>query len=102
MDQKTLPRRIVGFLLSLLLSFCAYFIILHPGLFQLRNVTAVQAILLLAALQSFVQFVFFLDVWREKGALWNLGFFVSTISIICIIIFFSIWIMDNLNYNMMP
>ena len=56
---------------------------------------------MLALIQSVVQLVFFIDVWKEEGIRWNLIFFVSTVTIIFIVIFFSIWIINHLNYNMM-
>ncbi len=58
-------------------------------------------IFVLAVLQCSVQSIFFLHILSEKGVRWNLVVYASTISIIFVIIFFSIWIMDNLNYRMM-
>jgi len=94
--------RIIGFVASLILTMAAYFIIISPESVKLTIETAIYAILLLALFQATVQVLFFLDLWREKGPPWNLSAFVSTLSIIFVIIFFSIWIMDHLNYNMMP
>lgn len=101
MHQKVLVLRFAGFLISLLLTLASYFIIVNPALFHFKVETAVLTILILAVIQSLVQLIFFLDVWHEKGPPWNLTVFVSTISIIFIIIFFSIWIMDHLNYHLM-
>jgi cytochrome o ubiquinol oxidase subunit IV len=100
--QHTLTLRIVGFLVSLLLTIVAYFMIVSPALFSVETRGAVLAILILALLQSVVQSIFFLDLGREKKPYWNLVVFISTISIIFIIVAFSIWIMHHLNYNMMP
>jgi cytochrome o ubiquinol oxidase operon protein cyoD len=101
MHQKALTLRTIGFVASVILTLAAYFIIIRPGFFHLGIGTALIAIFILAILQFVVQFLFFLDLWREKGPSWNLGVFVSTLSILIIIIAFSIWIMNNLNYNMM-
>lgn len=95
-----LSSRVTGFLASLMLTLVAYFIILTPSFFNLDIHAAVLIIFSLALLQSLVQLIFFIDVWNEKGWIWNLGVFISTASIIFIIIFFSIWIMNHLNYNM--
>jgi heme/copper-type cytochrome/quinol oxidase subunit 4 len=95
-----LSSKIYGFGLSLALSLMAYFIIINPSFFNLDIQTAVIVIFTLALIQSFVQLIFFISVWKEKGALWNLGVFVSTASIIFIVIFFSILIINHLNYNM--
>lgn len=97
-----LTLRTIGFVASLVLTVAAYYLIVHPQLSNLGNQKATLVIFGLALVQSIVQLIFFIDLWHEKGPLWNLVVFISTISIIFIVIFFSIWIMDHLNYNMMP
>jgi cytochrome o ubiquinol oxidase operon protein cyoD len=96
-----LSLRVTGYIASLLLTFAAYFIIVNPEFFNLNIKTAVIIIFTLALIQSFVQLIFFINVWKEEGTLWNLIIFISTVSIIFIIICFSIWIINHLNYNMM-
>jgi len=98
--NHVIASRITGYILSLTLTCLAYFIIVQPEFFDLTNKIAVIAIFGLALLQSLVQLIFFIDVWHEKDTFWNISVFISTISIIVIIIFFSIWIINHLNYNM--
>jgi cytochrome o ubiquinol oxidase operon protein cyoD len=97
-----LTLRLTGFVASLLLTLAAYFLILHAEWFDMGNRAATIAIFILAGIQSVVQLICFIDIWQEKGPLWNFYVFVSTLSIIFIVIFFSIWIMSHLNHNMMP
>lgn len=97
-----LTLRVTGLLASLALTLAAYFLIIHPGWFEMGNYTATLTIFFLAGLQSVVQLFCFIDIWWEKGPLWNFYFFISTLSIIFVVIFFSIWIMSHLNHNMMP
>lgn len=99
--NRELSFRATGFITSLILTFAAYFIIMNPDFFNFNIKTAVTVIFILALLQSLVQLIFFINVWKEEGPLWNLGIFISTVSIIFIVVFFSIWIMNHLNYNMM-
>lgn len=99
MDQALLMR-VTGFILSLLLTLAAYFMIIEPEFFNIDVKTVAIVIFSFALIQSFVQLIFFIHVWNEKGPLWNLWVFASTVSIIFIVIFFSIWIMNHLNYNM--
>jgi heme/copper-type cytochrome/quinol oxidase subunit 4 len=73
-----LTMRATGFLASLILTLAAYFIILNPASFNLDSKMAVLVILSLALLQALVQLIFFINVWNENGAIWNLGIFVST------------------------
>ncbi|MBA2348070.1 MAG: cytochrome C oxidase subunit IV family protein [Solirubrobacterales bacterium] len=98
---QELTLRFAGFISSLVLTFAAYFIILNPNYFNFDVNTAIAVIFSLAIIQSLVQLIFFIDVWHEKGIRWNLIVFASTVSIIFIVIFFSIWIMNHLNYHMM-
>lgn len=95
-----LTLRIWGFGASLALTFLAYFMILDPAAFHLSTSSAIAVIVTLALIQAFVQLLFFIDVWHEKDGYWNLTVFISTASIIFIVVFFSIWIMEHLNYNM--
>jgi cytochrome o ubiquinol oxidase subunit IV len=99
--MQTAIVRVVGFLISLVLSIVTYCIIMNPAFFQLTNAAAVYTILILAGIQAIVQFIFFLDVWREKAPFWNSNFFAGTISCIVLIVFFTIWIMNTLNSRMM-
>ena len=99
--MKTILLRIIGYVGSLLLTLAAFYVILRPEFFHLSGRSATFAILIFGLLQFVVQFLFFLDLWREKGRYWNMVVFGSTLSIIVIVIAGSIWIMDHLNYNMM-
>lgn len=102
MHQKKTALRVIGFLLSLILTISLYFIVVSPDFFHLNSGMAVKVIFMLAILQALVQSVFFLDIWSKGDLFWNVGFYVSTISVIVVIVFFTIWIMANLDYNMMP
>jgi cytochrome o ubiquinol oxidase subunit IV len=98
--EHRLSLRVIGFIASLVLTLMAYFIILHPHFFNFDIMSAIIVIFILALIQSLVQLIFFINVWKEEGPPWNLGVFISTVSIIFIVIFFSIWIINHLNYNM--
>lgn len=98
--MQELSLRIIGFIISLLLTLVAYFLITDPQFFNLNVQSTISFIFVLALIQSFVQLIFFIDIWKEKGRLWNAGIFASTVSIIFIVIFFSIVIINHLNDNM--
>jgi cytochrome o ubiquinol oxidase operon protein cyoD len=90
-----MKTRLLGLISSLIFTLSAYLIIIR----QTR--AAIPIILFLAILQAMAQSIFFLHVLSEKKPRWNLLIFVSTISVVIIIVAFSIWIMDHLNANMM-
>lgn len=95
-----LTSRVIGFAASLILTMAAYLIIVNPEYFNFTAETTATVIFALALVQSLIQLIFFINVWKEEGPLWNLCVFISTVSIIFIVVFFSIWIMNHLNYNM--
>ncbi|MCX2956547.1 MAG: cytochrome C oxidase subunit IV family protein, partial [Candidatus Regiella insecticola] len=49
-----------------------------------------------------VHLVYFLHMNGSSEERWNLGAFLFTILVIAIIVVGSLWIMYNLNINMMP
>jgi len=101
MVPETVAFRLIGFVLSLILTLAAFFIVIRPDFFHLAVRDAIFVLLTLAVIQFIVQAMFFLSLWREKGPRWNLVVFVSTIFIIITVVVGSIWIMNHLNYNMM-
>ena len=100
--HKTLTSRLIGFIGSLLFTLTAFLLILHPEFLHLDIQMTFFILLILAVLQSMVQSIFFLNILSEEGPRWNLMVFTSTISILLIILIGSIWIMNHLDYNMMP
>lgn len=97
--HKAITSYVVGFLLSIILTLAAYICVtLH--LFQSSALLVV--IFFLAFVQLAVQLLFFLHLGREKNPRWNLFFMVSTLGIVLLVVVASIWIMNNLNYNMSP
>jgi cytochrome o ubiquinol oxidase operon protein cyoD len=99
--HKTAISRVIGFVASLILTLTAFLIVVRPNFFHLEIGTAIPIIFILAVLQAIFQSICFLNVLSEKGPRWNLVIFVSTISIVIVIVVFTIWVMNHLNYNMM-
>ena len=97
-----LTLRVIGYAASLLLTLATFLIVAYPDALHLQTQTIIFFILIFAILQACVQLVCFLHILSEKKPRWNLFIFASTVSIIFIIVAFSIWVMDHLNYNMMP
>ena len=100
MYKNALATYIIGFIISIGLTLAAFFAVLRPGFFNLGSETVVVTILNLAILQLIVQMFFFLHIGKEHGPRWNLGVFISTLSLVLVIVVGSLWIMNNLNYSM--
>ena len=86
-----------GFVLSVVFTLAAYFLVAHH---LLRGWGIVIAILALGVIQLVVQLVFFLHLNRESKPRWNLTVFVFMGIVLLIVVTGSLWIMHNLNYHM--
>jgi cytochrome o ubiquinol oxidase operon protein cyoD len=97
-SQTTFWSLTTGFLLALSLTLLAYLVVVNHWLPAAWIFVAIVA---LAIAQLMVQLVFFLHFGREKKPRWNLTAFFFMLIFLFIIIAGSLWIMYNLNYNMM-
>lgn len=88
-----------GFCLSLLLTFAAYVLAVKRVFF---GPILFAAVLGLGSLQALIQFVLFLHVGIESKPRWNLLMFFFMVLVVFLIIGGSLWIMETLNYNLMP
>lgn len=96
MENVSAKPVVVGFALSVLCTLAAYLIatngVLHPWVY----------LSILWFLQTAIQFLFFFSMAKEKHPRWNLAMFLFMGTVIIIVVGGSLWIMNNLNYHMMP
>jgi cytochrome o ubiquinol oxidase operon protein cyoD len=95
-SQSKYISYVVGFVLSVIATFIAYLIVVHH---IWPTGTLVYLVLGIAVVQLVTQVVFFLHIGR--GSPWKVITFAFAILIVLIIVIGTIWIMNNLNYNMM-
>jgi cytochrome o ubiquinol oxidase subunit IV len=88
----------IGFVLSVALTLAAYFTFVNRSLPEPLLVTVIVG---LAIAQLLVQLIFFLHLGKESRPRWNLIVFMFMVLVLVIIVFGSLWIMNNLDYNMM-
>ena len=98
MHTETTKSFIIGFLLSVALTFAAYYAVVNH---LLTGTMLLAAIIILAFVQLAIQLIYFLHMGREAKPHWNLMAFLTTFSIILIVVLGSIWIMNHLHYNLM-
>lgn len=98
-EEGTTSSLIIGFVLSVLLTVSSYLVVTQR---LLPSDMIIAVVVFLALLQFVVQAIFFLHLDKESGPRWNLVIFLSTLSIVAMVIIGSLWIMTHLNYNMMP
>jgi cytochrome o ubiquinol oxidase operon protein cyoD len=102
-NPANLATYIGGFLLSLLLTFVAYFLVQrHVASHHtaISHGVLVFMIISLAIIQLFVQLTFFLHVDSEPRPRWKLTALLFAGLVLLIVVFGSLWIMNNLNYHM--
>lgn len=87
---------VVGFILSIITTLLAYFFVVNH---LWPTQALIYVVMFIAVIQLIVQVVFFLHIGR--GSRWKLITFIFTALVVLIVVVGTIWIMDNLNYNMM-
>ena len=97
--NKSFTPLVIGFLLSLILTFLAYEMTDHH---IFSGLSLLLIILGLASAQAIAQCIFFLHIGAESHPQWSLISLIFTIIVLIIIVGGSLWIMYNLDYNMMP
>lgn len=98
-NHGTLKSYIIGFILSIALTVIPYLIVVNHA-FDI-DVIAISVVAI-GIIQLLVQLIFFLHLNTSKDGQDNLLSFVFTFLIIAIIVSGSLWIMYNMNVNMMP
>lgn len=97
--QGSLVSYIIGFMLSLLLTGSAYYLVVEHVFTGWMLACVISS---LGMLQVFVQLVFFLHLGSESKPYWNLLVFLFMLLVLLIIVTGSLWIMHNLDSRMMP
>ena len=90
----------IGFLLSVVLTAIPFGLVMS-GVVADTRITA-GIIMAAAAIQIVVHMVFFLHMNTKSEAGWTFMALVFTIIIVVIVIAGSLWVMYNMNVNMMP
>jgi cytochrome o ubiquinol oxidase subunit IV len=100
-ERGSFRAYVVGFVSSLVLTISAYLLVVnHQSGTGTNGVLA--AIVGLALVQFGVQLWFFLHLGQETKPRWKLLVLAFMIMVVLIMVFGSLWIMDNLNYRMTP
>ncbi len=89
----------LGLTVGVIMTFAAYRIVMYH---HLAGFTLIATIFILALIQALLQFVFFLHLGLESKPQWGMLTFLFTALVLIIIVGGSLWIMNNMNYNLMP
>ncbi len=96
---------LTGYIASLVLTLAAFglaYMHVDSGHLRISHDILVSLIVGLASMQLVVQAVFFLHLSKHPNSRDNLVAFIVTVFMVLFIALGSLWIMNNLNYNMTP
>jgi cytochrome o ubiquinol oxidase subunit IV len=99
-EYGSLRSYVIGFVLSIVMTITAYLLVVGHN--SLHRSYIIGAIVGLALLQFIVQLLFFLHLGRETKPRMKLFIFGFMVTVVLILVFGSLWIMNNLNYRMTP
>ena len=97
-NPSSMRTYVTGFILAILLTNAAFVLVASKSL---NGWGLAAALSVLAIAQLWVQLRFFLHLGRESKPRWNLLMFLFAVMVVVILVFGSLWIMNNLNYHEM-
>lgn len=97
--NKSFKPLMIGYTLAILITVASYHVLTRH---HLTNTILIWTLISLAVFQALTQLIFFLHIGLESKPRWNLITFLFATVVLVIIIFGSIWIMQNLGYYLTP
>lgn len=88
----------IGFILSIILTAIPFWMVMDGSA---SHATTLGVVVICAVIQVLVHLVYFLHLDSKSEGGWNMVAIVFSAIIILIVVVGSLWIMWNLNYNMM-
>lgn len=99
MWHGSLKGYLIGFFLSLALTSASFLLVAY----ELFSTTTLLIIIsTLAIMQAVVQLLCFLHLEFGGKYHWETSLFILMVSVLLIIVFGSLWVMDDLNHRTMP
>lgn len=89
----------IGFIVSIILTAIPFWMVMEH---VASHSTTMAVIVICAVVQVVVHLIYFLHLDSKSEGGWNMVATVFAALIILIVVIGSLWIMWNLNYNMMP
>lgn len=98
--HATLRDYLVGFALAVILTVIPFWLVMGDVLADKQLTTAI--ILVFAVAQMLVHIVYFLHLNTHSQGGWNMLAAIFTVVLVVITVSGSLWVMFNMNANMMP
>lgn len=97
-SQGSVKSYLTGFILSIILTLIPFWIVMEGSA---SHSVLLTTIIIMAVVQILVHLIYFLHMNTSSQERWNLVALIFALIIIAIIVVGSLWIMYNLNINMM-
>ena len=97
-SHGTYQSYIIGFLLSAILTVIPFWLVMEPSFSRFHIMVS---IIFLAVVQLLVQLHYFLHLNKSPKQRWNLVSLIYTVILVVFVVIGSLWIMYNLDQNMM-
>ena len=99
-DHGTMGQLMIGFALAAILTIIPFYLVMAEV--DMARSTLVGIIMGLGAVQIVVHLVYFLHLKRSSEEGWNFFATIFAVIILVIVLAGSLWVMHNMNENMMP
>ena len=99
-DHGTMGQLMIGFALAAILTIIPFYLVMAEV--DMARSTLVGIIMGLGAVQIIVHLVYFLHLKRSSEEGWNFFATIFAVVILVIVLAGSLWVMHNMNENMMP
>ena len=97
-DHGSVKSYLVGFALSVILTAIPFKMVMDGGY---SHQTVLVTVMALAVVQIVVHLIYFLHLDGSSAQRWNVMAFLFTLLILAIVVVGSLWVMHNMNANMM-
>ncbi|ANA33054.1 cytochrome o ubiquinol oxidase subunit IV [Ralstonia mannitolilytica] len=96
--HATVKGYLIGFVLAVILTVIPFKMVMDGGY---SHQTVLVTVMALAVVQIVVHLIYFLHLDGSSAQRWNVMAFLFTLLILAIVIVGSLWVMHNMNANMM-
>ena len=90
---------ILGFIFSIICTLTVYRVVTHM---HLKHDALIAAVVGVGCVQVILQLIFFFHMGLESKPRWSLLLLVFTAILVLVVVLGTLWIMYNLDYNLMP
>ena len=96
--HATIKGYLIGFVLAVILTAIPFKMVMDGGY---SHGTVLVTVMALAVVQIVVHLIYFLHLDGSSAQRWNVMAFLFTLLILAIVVVGSLWVMHNMNANMM-